>query len=42
MSRSAVEVQSAPLLGQHTELVLEEILGLEASELARLRESGAL
>jgi formyl-CoA transferase len=42
MSRSAVEVESAPLLGEHTEEVLKEVLGLEASELARLRETGAL
>jgi len=32
----------APTLGQHTDEVLRELLGMEASEIASLRESGAL
>jgi formyl-CoA transferase len=31
-----------PLLGQHTHEVLTDVLGLEADEIARLRESGAV
>ena len=32
----------APLLGEHTSYVLEEILGLDPGEVARLRAAGAL
>ena len=32
----------APTLGQHTDEVLRELLGMEASEITSLRESGAL
>ena len=32
----------APLLGEHTEMVLGDILGIDAAERARLAESGAL
>jgi crotonobetainyl-CoA:carnitine CoA-transferase CaiB-like acyl-CoA transferase len=32
----------APLLGQHGEQVLREVLGYSESELRRLRESGVL
>lgn len=32
----------APLLGQHTEELLEELLGLSAAEVAELRNSGAI
>jgi crotonobetainyl-CoA:carnitine CoA-transferase CaiB-like acyl-CoA transferase len=35
-------VSPAPLLGEHTQEVLEEALGLDAGEVARLREVGAL
>jgi crotonobetainyl-CoA:carnitine CoA-transferase CaiB-like acyl-CoA transferase len=31
-----------PLLGEHTEEVLRELLGKDAGELARLRASGAI
>ncbi len=42
-SRSALEYRRAPpLLGEHTEEVLRERLGLSAAELARLRAGGAL
>ena len=33
---------AAPLLGQHTEAVLSEVLGLDANEIARLRAAGVL
>jgi len=38
MSASSVPVTSAPLLGQHTEEVLTEWLGLEPAEIARLHQ----
>ena len=42
-SRSALEYPRAPpLLGEHTEEVLRERLGLSAAELRELRASGAL
>ena len=42
-SRSALEYSRAPpLLGEHTEAVLAERLGLSAAELRELRASGAL
>ena len=42
-SRSALEYARAPpLLGEHTEAVLAERLGLSAAELRELRASGAL
>ncbi|MCA9853602.1 MAG: hypothetical protein KC482_08395, partial [Dehalococcoidia bacterium] len=34
------EYRPAPLLGQHTEEVLSEVLGLGKEELARLRDTG--
>jgi crotonobetainyl-CoA:carnitine CoA-transferase CaiB-like acyl-CoA transferase len=33
---------TAPTLGQHTDSVLTEALGLSADQLAKLKESGAL
>jgi crotonobetainyl-CoA:carnitine CoA-transferase CaiB-like acyl-CoA transferase len=42
-SRSGLEYALAPpLLGEHTDEVLHEALGLDAEELARLHDSGAL
>jgi crotonobetainyl-CoA:carnitine CoA-transferase CaiB-like acyl-CoA transferase len=42
-SRSPVEYRNAPpLLGEHTDQVLQERLGLSADELARLHAAGAL
>ena len=36
-------VRSAPpVLGQHTDLVLQTDLGLSSSEIARLRETGVI
>jgi crotonobetainyl-CoA:carnitine CoA-transferase CaiB-like acyl-CoA transferase len=31
-----------PLLGEHTEEILSEILGLERSQITELREAGAI
>jgi crotonobetainyl-CoA:carnitine CoA-transferase CaiB-like acyl-CoA transferase len=31
-----------PLLGQHTDQVLKELLGKDTAEIARLREGGAI
>ena len=42
MSRSSVPIEAAPLLGEHTDEVLAEDLGLDAAALARLRERGAI
>ncbi|WP_243055760.1 CaiB/BaiF CoA-transferase family protein [Pseudomonas sp. BP01] len=43
LSETPVEYRRAPpLLGEHTEAVLGEVLGLEASEVQRLREAGVL
>jgi len=38
MSASHVPVKSAPLLGQHSEEVLGEVLGYSAEQVAALRE----
>ncbi|PYQ74326.1 MAG: carnitine dehydratase, partial [Acidobacteria bacterium] len=32
----------APLVGEHTESVLREMLGMKDDEIARLRQSGAI
>jgi crotonobetainyl-CoA:carnitine CoA-transferase CaiB-like acyl-CoA transferase len=43
MSRTAANVRApAPLIGQHTDEVLTQVLGYSAEEIARLREVGAL
>ncbi len=43
MSATPCAVQSpGPLLGQHTDEVLIEVLGLSESEIATLRDAGAL
>ncbi len=42
LSDSAVEVGRAPLLGEHTTEVLEELLGCDSEEVARLRDIGAI
>jgi formyl-CoA transferase len=41
LSDSPVEVQRSPLLGEHTIEILREVLGLDAAEIARLRDAGA-
>ena len=41
LSASTVEIQRSPLLGEHTDEVLREVLKLETSEIERLRAAGA-
>ncbi|MCH9806968.1 MAG: formyl-CoA transferase [Alphaproteobacteria bacterium] len=41
MSDSPVEVERSPLLGEHTEEVLGEVLGYSADEIANLKATGA-
>ena len=42
MSGNHVELAAAPLLGEHTEAVLEDWLGLSAREVAQLRSNGVV
>jgi len=42
MSDSAVEVTRSPLLGEHTDEILAEVLEYSAEEIAGIRESGAI
>ncbi len=35
-------VRRAPLLGEHTEEVLAEVLGLDSSEIGRLHDAGTV
>ncbi|MEM9433769.1 MAG: formyl-CoA transferase [Pseudomonadota bacterium] len=42
LSESPVEVVRSPLLGEHTEEVLKDVLGYEGENLARVIESGAV
>jgi formyl-CoA transferase len=42
MSDSPCEVERAPLLGEHTEEILRDVLGYKDSELAEIRASGAI
>ena len=35
-------VRTSPLLGEHNEMVLGEILGMASGEMARLRDEGIL
>ncbi len=42
LSRSRVPIEPAPELGEHTEAVLSEELGLDAQRIGRLRELGAI
>jgi formyl-CoA transferase len=42
MSASEVPMQRAPLLGEHSDEVLEQELALPASECQRLREAGVI
>ncbi|MFO7759265.1 MAG: formyl-CoA transferase [Roseovarius sp.] len=42
MSDSAVEVTRSPLLGEHTQEILRDVLGYDGEELARITESGAV
>ena len=42
LSDSIAEVRRSPLLGEHTDEVLREVLGYTASEIADIKASGAL
>lgn len=42
MSDSKVEVTRSPLLGEHTDEILAEVLEYSATEIAEIRESGAI
>jgi len=42
MSDSAVEVTRSPLLGEHTDEILADVLDYSAEEIAEIRESGAI
>ena len=42
MSDSISEVKRSPLLGEHTEEILHDVLGYTGSELAEIRSSGAI
>jgi formyl-CoA transferase len=42
MSDSTVEVERSPLLGEHTEEILTDVLGYSGADLERIRASGAI
>ena len=42
LSDSQTHVTAAPLLGQHTEEVLDQILGINGDEVTKLREAGVI
>jgi formyl-CoA transferase len=42
MSDSISEVTRSPLLGEHTDEILEDVLGFKANEIAEIKNSGAL
>ena len=42
MSDSITEVKRSPLLGEHTEEILDKVLGYSASEVAEIKTSGAI
>ena len=42
LSESDVEVERSPLLGEHTDEVLSEVLEYSEQEIAEIRESGAV
>ncbi|HRY07409.1 MAG TPA: formyl-CoA transferase, partial [Hyphomicrobiaceae bacterium] len=41
MSDSPVEVVRSPLLGEHTDEILAQVLGYSADEIAELKSAGA-
>ena len=42
LSDSAVEVERSPLLGEHTDEILGQVLGYSDEDIARMREAGAV
>ena len=42
MSDSITEVKRSPLLGEHNEEILRDVLGFSESELAEIKQSGAI
>ena len=42
LSESPVEVRASPLLGEHTEAILREIVGFDAARIAKARAEGAI
>jgi formyl-CoA transferase len=42
LSDSPAEVVRSPLLGEHTEEILRDVLGFNDNQVAQIRESGAL
>jgi formyl-CoA transferase len=42
LSDSPSEVVRSPLLGEHTDEILSDVLGFDADELAKIHASGAL
>jgi formyl-CoA transferase len=42
LSDSPVEVKRSPLLGEHTDEILSEVIGFKAKEIAEIKNSGAL
>jgi formyl-CoA transferase len=41
MSDSPTEVKASPLLGEHTEEILRDVLGYSTDEIAQIKASGA-
>jgi formyl-CoA transferase len=42
LSDSISEVKRSPLLGEHTDEILGDVIGFSADEIAKIKESGAL
>tara|TARA_Y100000588_G_C13711659_1_gene693216 strand:- start:470 stop:628 length:159 start_codon:yes stop_codon:yes gene_type:complete len=42
MSKSHVDIEAAPLLGEHTDEVLAEDLGLSVEDIGELRSEGSI
>ena len=42
LSDSPTNVEPSPLLGQHTEQVLSEVLGYDGDHIGRLKEAGVV
>jgi formyl-CoA transferase len=41
LSDSPVEIERSPLLGEHTEEILSEVLGYKADQVSELKQAGA-